>query len=52
MVFKDGSLGGACHFWGDPYLNGTTVLFDTYVSPDITMLVIKRMVINVDAWFI
>jgi len=23
-----GNFRGACHFWGDPYLNSTTVLFD------------------------
>jgi len=29
VVFKGGILGGACQFWGNPYLNSTTVLFDT-----------------------
>ena len=28
MIFEGGILGNACHFHGDPYLNGTTVLFD------------------------
>jgi len=28
VVFKGGILGGACQFWGNPYLNSTTVLFD------------------------
>ena len=27
MVIK-GRILGSCHFWGDPYLNSTTVLFD------------------------
>jgi len=26
VVFKDGILGGARQFWGNPYLNSTTVL--------------------------
>jgi len=29
VVFKGGILGGARQFWGNPYLNSTTVLFDT-----------------------
>jgi len=29
MVFGGGILGGARNFWGNPYLNSTTVLFDT-----------------------
>jgi len=28
VVFKGGFLGGARNFWGNPYLNSTTVLFD------------------------
>ena len=28
MIFESGILGGAHHFWGDPYLNNTTTLFD------------------------
>jgi len=28
VVFKGGILGGAHQFWGNPYLNSTTVLFD------------------------
>jgi len=28
VVFKGGILGTACQFWGNPYLNSTTVLFD------------------------
>jgi len=28
VVFKGGILGGARQFWGNPYLNNTTVLFD------------------------
>jgi len=28
VVFKGGILGGTCQFWGNPYLNSTTVLFD------------------------
>jgi len=28
VVFKDGILGSARQFWGNPYLNSTTVLFD------------------------
>ena len=35
MIFKGGILGGACHFWEDPYLNSTTVqyavLFDDHL---------------------
>jgi len=29
VVFKGGILGGARQFWGNPYLNSATVLFDT-----------------------
>jgi len=29
VVFKGGILGGTRQFWGNPYLNSTTVLFDT-----------------------
>jgi len=29
VVFKGGILGGVHQFWGNPYLNSTTVLFDT-----------------------
>jgi len=28
VVFKGGILGGAHQFWGNPYLNSMTVLFD------------------------
>jgi len=28
MFLKGGILGGARQFWGNPYLNSTTVLFD------------------------
>jgi len=28
VVFKGGILGGAHQFWGNSYLNSTTVLFD------------------------
>jgi len=28
VVFEGGFLGGAPNFWGNPYLNSTTVLFD------------------------
>jgi len=28
VVFKDSILGGARQFWGNPYLNSTTLLFD------------------------
>jgi len=28
VVLKDGILGGAHQFWGNPYLNSTTILFD------------------------
>jgi len=28
VVFKGGILGGARQFWGNPYLNSTTVLYD------------------------
>jgi len=28
VVFGGGFLGGARNFWGNPYLNSTTVLFD------------------------
>jgi len=31
MVFKGGILGGVRQFWGNPYLNSTTVLFDKLV---------------------
>jgi len=29
VVFKGSILGGVHQFWGNPYLNSTTVLFDT-----------------------
>jgi len=29
MVFGGGILGGARKIWGNPYLNSTTVLFDS-----------------------
>jgi len=29
MVFGGGILGGMRKIWGNPYLNSTTVLFDT-----------------------
>jgi len=29
VVFKGGILGGTHQFWDNPYLNSTTVLFDT-----------------------
>jgi len=32
VVFEGGFLGGARNFWGNPYLNSTTVLFDIFVS--------------------
>jgi len=32
VVFEGGFLGGAHNFWGNPYLNSTTVLFDNDVS--------------------
>jgi len=32
VVFKGGILGGACQFWGNPYLNSTTVLFDMAIN--------------------
>jgi len=28
VVFEGGFLGGMRNFWGNPYLNSTTVLFD------------------------
>jgi len=31
VAFKGDFLGGACQFWGNPYLNSTTVLFDNFV---------------------
>jgi len=31
VVFKGGISGGARQFWGNPYFNSTTVLFDAYV---------------------
>jgi len=40
VVFKGSILGGACQFWGNPYLNSTTVLFDNQV-----MRIIKSFVI-------
>jgi len=30
VIFKGSILGGVCEFWGNPYLNSTTVLFDNY----------------------
>jgi len=32
VVFKGGILGGVRQFWGNPYLNSTTVLFDSYLA--------------------
>jgi len=32
VVFEGGFLGGARNFWGNPYLNSTTVLFDNEVN--------------------
>jgi len=32
VVFEGGFLGGARNFWGNPYLNSTTVLFDSYIT--------------------
>ena len=36
MIFEGGILGGIlggmCHFWGDPYLNSTTIPFDICVE--------------------
>jgi len=32
IVFEGGNLGGVRNFWGNPYLNSTTVLFDTVVN--------------------
>jgi len=29
VVFEGGFLGGTHNVWGNPYLNSTTVLFDT-----------------------
>ena len=29
MVFEGGILGGVRKIWGNPYLNNTTVLFDS-----------------------
>ena len=37
-VFKGGILGSMHHFWGDPYLNSSTVLFDTLVIIIIVLL--------------
>jgi len=31
VVVKGGILGGAHQFWGNPYLNSMTVLFDNHV---------------------
>jgi len=28
VVFEGGFFGGARNFWGNPYLNSTTILFD------------------------
>jgi len=36
VVFKGGILGGARQFWGNPYLNSTTVLFD--------MIMVSKMI--------
>jgi len=33
VVFKGSILGGARQFWGNPYLNSTTVLFDIFMCP-------------------
>jgi len=53
VVFKGGILGGVRQFWGNPYLNSATVLFDIHpnhqlcipylvaASHDNLMLVVK-----------
>jgi len=33
VVFEGGFLGGARNFWGNPYLNSMTVLFDNHLTP-------------------
>jgi len=35
VVFKGGIIGGARQFWGNPYLNSTTVLFDIIFTTDL-----------------
>jgi len=40
-VFGGGILGGARKIWGNPYLNSTTVLFDTAVCQK-SLLGLKR----------
>jgi len=34
VVFKGGIFGGVRQFWGNPYLNSTTVLFDSVKDSD------------------
>jgi len=34
IFFKGGILGGTRQFWGNPYLNSTTVLFDNMIQAD------------------
>jgi len=41
VVFKGGILGGARQFWGNPYLNSTTVLFDIYPSYEKVVMAIN-----------
>jgi len=38
VVFKGNILGGAHQFWGNPYLNSTTILFDKIYDIDLMLL--------------
>jgi len=42
VVFKGGILGGARQFWGNPYLNSTTVLLDIKAPFNQTSIIIKE----------
>jgi len=37
MVFGGDILGDAHKIWGNPYLNGATVLFDNPAIPQVTL---------------
>jgi len=43
VVFKGGILGGARQFWGNLYLNSTTVLFDTVLKKKLTNKYTKKI---------
>jgi len=43
VVFKGGILGGACQFWGNPYLKSTTVLCDSWLDIAGTITLVSKI---------